>query len=338
MSKRYSLLSVRDLRVRAANTILLEAISFDCAGGELKGVFGASGAGKSTLLHALAGISDPAFRISGSILLNGVEIANASAESRSHMGVAIVLQGLHLFPDLDVVENVAYALRRRGVDQTNAHCRAMETLQTFHIERLAKRRINELSGGQQQRVALARAVIYKPSLLLLDEPFKGLEQALRDQLLADICMQVRDGIAVLLVTHEKRELRVAADSLIELRNGQLLGAEDHRSDELHGGFKTTMDTVLVPSANGQSGFIQVHLISISPHGTPKSSNGSSKIKAQLLERRRSDRFRAALLVRYESGQACWIEVPFSDSVGFQAGQWMDIEYESTSVQEKTNVC
>jgi energy-coupling factor transporter ATP-binding protein EcfA2 len=247
--------------------------------------------------------------------------------------MAIVLQGLHLFPDLTVLDNVSYPLRRRGLDRSLASGRALQTLRSLHIEALANRRTTELSGGQQQRVALARAIIYKPSLLLLDEPFKGLEQELRDQLLADICMQVRTGIAVLLVTHEKRELRVAADSIIELRQGRIVGAEQQRRDGTYGGFQTTMDALLVPSGNGQAGFVQARLIGISLNGSGRSAGRNPVIKAQVMDRRRTDAFRAALLIQYESGQAGWIEVPYTDAAVFNPGQWIDLQYVPTTVQE-----
>ena len=101
---------------------------------------------------------------------------------------------------------LCYPLRHRGWDRGKARRKAMEILSLpLHIEELAERNAGRLSGGQQQRVALARAIIYDPCLLLLDEPFKGLEQELREQLLADICMHVRRGIGVLLVTHERGE-------------------------------------------------------------------------------------------------------------------------------------
>src|ERR1035437_9975555 len=188
------LLIVRGLTVSKGKTTLLENISFTSRRGELMGVFGPSGAGKSTLMHAIAGVADPTFEISGQIVLNGQDMTFESAESRSLQGMAIVLQGLHLFPDMTVLDNVCYPLKHRKCSRVESRTRAKEILRLLHIQELAQRSVHELSGGQQQRVALARAIIYNPCLLLLDEPFKGLEQELREQLLGDICMQIRRDI------------------------------------------------------------------------------------------------------------------------------------------------
>lgn len=303
------------------------------------GVFGPSGAGKSTLLHAIAGVPDPTLEISGQIMLNGRDVTFESAEARSLQGMAIVLQGLHLFPDMSVLENVSYPLKHRKCTHGESRARANEILTLLHIEELAQRDIRQLSGGQQQRVALARAIIYDPCLLLLDEPFKGLEQELREQLLADICMQVRRDIGVLLVTHEKRELRLAADSLIEIREGRLVRAEERRQDEDRGGFETTADAVLLPSVGGDPAFVRAHLIGISTNGNAwqRPLQGGQVIKAQVLDRRRSEPHRSALLLRYESGHAGWVEVPSTDAIAACPGEWISIEYILSSEQEKRHV-
>ena len=113
MTSSQPLLIVRGLTVSKGKTTLLENISFTSRRGELMGVFGPSGAGKSTLMHAIAGVADPTFEISGQIVLNGQDMTFESAESRSLQGMAIVLQGLHLFPDMTVLDNVCYPLKHR---------------------------------------------------------------------------------------------------------------------------------------------------------------------------------------------------------------------------------
>jgi len=333
------LLIVSGLTVRKGKVNLLDNVSFTSRRGEMMGVFGPSGAGKSTLLHAIAGVPDPTFEIFGQIMLNGRDVTFESAETRSLQGMAIVLQGLHLFPDMSVLENVCYPLKHRNCTHGEASARGNEILTLLHIEDLAQRSVRQLSGGQQQRVALARAIIYNPCLLLLDEPFKGLEQELREQLLADICMQVRRDIGVLLVTHEKRELRLAADSLIEIRDGRLVRAEARRDDEDHGGFETTADAVLLPSVDGDPGLVRAYLIGISTNGNVwrRDLQGRRLIKAQVLDRRRSEPLRSALLLKYESGQAGWIEVPSTDATAACPGEWINIEYTLSSEREKRHV-
>jgi ABC-type sulfate/molybdate transport systems ATPase subunit len=333
------LLAVYGLTVSKGKTKLLDNVSFTSRRGELMGVFGPSGAGKSTLLHAIAGVPDPSYEIAGQIMLNGRDVTFESAETRSLLGMAIVLQGLHLFPDMTVLENVRYPLKHRKCAPEVARTKANEILNLLRIEELAQRSVNQLSGGQQQRVALARAIIYDPCLLLLDEPFKGLEQELREQLLADICMQVRRDIGVLLVTHEKRELRLAADSLIEIREGRLVRSEERRHDKDHGGFETTADAVLLPSTSGDAAFVRAHVIGISTNGNAlvRHSEGVRMIKAQVLDRRRSEPLRSALLLRYESGQAGWVEVSSADATEACPGEWISIEYTLSSTQEKRHV-
>jgi ABC-type multidrug transport system ATPase subunit len=338
MSSQPSLLVVHHLTVRKGNVNLLEDISFTSRRGELMGIFGPSGAGKSTLLHTIAGVPDPSFEISGEILLNGEEILSASAETRSLKGMAIVLQGLHLFPDMSVLQNICYPLKHRKCSRQESRARADEVLNLLHITELAHRDVRYLSGGQQQRVALARAIIYQPSLLLLDEPFKGLEQELREQLLADICMQLRRDIGVLLVTHEKRELRLAADSLIEIRHGRLVRREE-RLDQDHGGFETTVDTTLVPCADDYSELVRAHIVGISRNGNVglRPSQPGRVLKAQILDRRRTEPFRSALLVKFDSGQAGWIELPSKDIGDASSGEWISIEYRLSSTQENKHV-
>jgi len=329
------LLSVRDLTVRKGKTTLLESVSFTSQYGELKGVFGPSGAGKTTLLHAIAGVLDPALEVSGEIVVGGMDISNRSAEQRSLAGLAIVLQGLHLFPDLTVLDNVCYPLQHRGWTRGKAREKTMQILNGLHIQELANRAIGQLSGGQQQRVALARALIYGPSLLLLDEPFKGLEQELREQLLADICVQVQTGIGVLMVTHEKKDLRLAANSLIEIRKGRLIRAEERRDDSAHGGFETTADAVLLPASDDGS-FVRARLINISRNGTGE-HRGSSRalvMRAQVLESRRSSSVQIALLLKYESGQVGFVEFEPTHVRTLQTGEWINLEYSLSSEEEK----
>ena len=146
-------LSVRNLTVRKGKHELLRDVSLDLKCGELKGVFGPSGAGKSTLLHAIAGVTDPTLSTAGEILYNGTPIHDLPADQRSRMGLAVVLQGLHLFPDMSVLENVSYPLKRRGYPADGIEDKSRAILESLHIPGLADREIRTLSGGQQQRVS-----------------------------------------------------------------------------------------------------------------------------------------------------------------------------------------
>ena len=332
MSKALHILSVRNLTVRRGKHELLRNVSLDLRCGELKGVFGPSGAGKSTLLHAIAGVMDPALSAAGEILYNGTPIHNLAADQRSRMGIAVVLQGLQLFPDMSVLKNVSYPLKRRGYPADVIEKKSRAVLESLHIPGLAHRAIGTLSGGQQQRVALARALVYEPSLLLLDEPFKGLEQDLRDQLLADISLRARDGVSILFVTHEKRELRLVADSVLELRQGSLAGLENRKPLDANIPFDSVEDWALLPVGMSEDPpFLRAHIIGVEKCSAPKSDIGSSggAIFAKVVIKRACAANTAALLVQYEFGYAGWIDVSASACARLGEGDWVSIRYTST---------
>ena len=334
MSNSSHILTVRNLTVRRGKHELLRNVSFDLQCGELKGVFGPSGAGKSTLLHAIAGVTDPALNTAGEIHYNGASIHNMPADERSRMGIAVVMQGLHLFPDMSVLENVSYPLKRRGYTLDRIEEKSRATLESLHILSLAHRAIGTLSGGQQQRVALARALVYDPSLLLLDEPFNGLEQDLRDQLLADISLRAREGVSVLFVTHEKRELRLIADSVLELRQGRLADFEHRKPLDAQTPFDSLEDWALLPvGMSEETSFLRAHIVGIEKCRAPESDIGSSggTVSAKVVIKRTCAANTAALLVQYEVGYAGWIDVSASACARIGEGDWVSIRYTNTLV-------
>ncbi|MFM1855932.1 MAG: hypothetical protein RLZ83_1241 [Pseudomonadota bacterium] len=192
-------------------------VSLNIEDGELLAVIGPSGCGKSTLLRLVAGLL-PVHQ--GMLTIAGQEVAKLAPWQRN---VGMVFQNYALFPHLDVVDNVAYGLRMRGVEQLERRRRAMDMLATVGLADMAYRRPSALSGGQQQRVALARALAFGPSVLLLDEPLAALDAHIRAQLGEEIRdIQRRSGAATLFVTHDQQEALMMADRVAVMDRGRLL--------------------------------------------------------------------------------------------------------------------
>lgn len=198
-------------------------VSLEVKAGELMAVIGASGCGKSTLLRLVAGLLPVQ---QGRLLIDGQDMDAVPAWQRS---VGMVFQSYALFPHLDVLDNVAYGLRMRGVGTAERRRKARSMLETVGLADHAGRRPAQLSGGQQQRVALARALAFGPSVLLLDEPLAALDAHIRSQL----CDEIRDvqrqsGAATLFVTHDQQEALMMADRVAVMHAGQLLQVDTPR--------------------------------------------------------------------------------------------------------------
>ncbi len=180
-------------------------------------LLGPSGSGKSTLLRILSGLDDPG---SGRVLLDGRDVTATAAEKRN---VAMVSQRPLLFPHLNVIDNVAFAGIVAGTRRQAARADAQEFLQMVRLDGFDDRSVRDLSGGQEQRVALARALAARPRVLLLDEPFSALDAELRHEmhsLLADVRAAL--DLTILLVTHDRDEAAVLADTVALIAAGRLV--------------------------------------------------------------------------------------------------------------------
>ena len=185
--------------------------------GEVVAVIGPNGAGKTTLLHALAGL----VAATGCVEVGGVSWTQPARLIRDR-SLGFVFQDQSLFPHLSAADNVAFGLRTRGIARADARAQALGWLRRFGIEELADRRPGELSGGQAQRVAIARALAPQPSLLLLDEPFAGLDVSVASALRIELAEHLAsyDGIA-LLVTHDALDALTLADTVVVLDQGKV---------------------------------------------------------------------------------------------------------------------
>ncbi len=180
--------------------------------GQFFALLGPSGCGKTTTLRMVAGLEEPT---SGRIDLGGDDITRLKPYKRP---VNTVFQNYALFPHLDIAENVAFGLRRRGVKDVTK--RVADMLELVELGSFGKRRPPQLSGGQQQRVALARALINRPRVLLLDEPLGALDLKLRRQMQIELKrIQTEVGITFIHVTHDQEEAMTMADTIAVMNQG-----------------------------------------------------------------------------------------------------------------------
>ena len=198
---------------------VLEEISFALFPGRHLALLGPSGCGKSTLLRLVTGLDAPT---AGEITVQG---ALASAAGRILVapydrGIGMVFQELALWPNLSALENVVLGMARSGHSRSERRTEARAVLKLCRLQGLEDRRPAALSAGQQQRVALARALALRPELLLLDEPFTGLDLTLKAEIFAEIRRLADDcDLTLLLVTHDPLEAIALASEAIVLEDG-----------------------------------------------------------------------------------------------------------------------
>ncbi len=205
----------RDLRVTAGGRELVAVPALDIPDGQTLAILGQNGAGKSTLLRALAHLGTASR--SGAVLLDG----HVATTAELRRAVAAVLQR-PVLQRTTVLDNAAAGLRLRGVRRGEARGRAGPWLEALGVAHLAARHARTLSGGEAQRVALARALAVAPRVLLLDEPFTGLDATTRTDLLADLRAALdRQDAAVLFVTHDREEARALAQRTALLVTGEV---------------------------------------------------------------------------------------------------------------------
>jgi iron(III) transport system ATP-binding protein len=201
----------------------LRKVSLDVSPGTFLVLLGPSGSGKTTLLRCLAGIERVT---SGRIVLGDRVVADRRGHvPPEHRDLSMVFQDYALWPHLTARDNVAFALRRRGLARGDCRERAVIMLSRVGLDALADRYPNELSGGEQQRVALARALIADTGLILADEPLSNLDADLRDRMRVEISALVREAAATTVyITHDQAEAFALADQVGVLERGRLVQA------------------------------------------------------------------------------------------------------------------
>ena len=195
----------------------LEPLDLDIAAGETVVFLGPSGCGKTTLLRIVAGLTRP--DAGGRVHFGDDDVTSRPIERRN---VGMVFQSYALFPNMSVLDNVAYGLRVRGIAGAARRAQAQQLLEMMQLGAFRDRRVDQLSGGQRQRVALARALAVKPRVLLLDEPLTALDAKLRESLRVEIDRLLRSlGVTSVYVTHDQGEAMALGDRVAVMSHGRV---------------------------------------------------------------------------------------------------------------------
>jgi iron(III) transport system ATP-binding protein len=199
----------------------VRGVSFDLEPGEIVCLLGPSGCGKTTLLRIAAGIERPQ---SGRVLIDDLEMAGPKQfVPPERRNIGLMFQDFALFPHMSIIANVAFGLR--GLRRADALNEARHALKRVGLEDYENDYPHRLSGGEQQRVALARAIVPRPQVMLMDEPFSGLDQRLRDNVRAETLALLKETRATaMLVTHDPVEALGLADRILLMRRGRLIQA------------------------------------------------------------------------------------------------------------------
>jgi spermidine/putrescine ABC transporter ATP-binding subunit len=194
----------------------VDALDLAVHEGEFLALLGPSGCGKTTTLNLIAGFVPPT---AGQVFIDGDDVTDRPAHLR---GLGVVFQSYALFPHLSVRENVAFGLRERRVAAAEIERRVDEALALVRLDRAGRQRPGELSGGMQQRVALARALVYRPRVLLLDEPLAALDRKLREGMRDELrAIQRSVGITTVFVTHDQAEALGLSDRIAVMNHGRV---------------------------------------------------------------------------------------------------------------------
>ena len=211
-----ALIEIRNLTKSFGSVRAVDGVDLDIHAGEFLTLLGPSGSGKTTVLRMIAGFETPD---SGSVKLNGIDITYLPPYERD---VNTVFQDYALFPHMDVISNIEYGLRVKGVAKDERREKALKALEQVRLAGYENRKPNQLSGGQRQRVALARALVNRPSVLLLDEPLGALDLKLRQQMQIELKELQREvGITFIFVTHDQEEALTMSDRIAVFDRGRI---------------------------------------------------------------------------------------------------------------------
>jgi putative spermidine/putrescine transport system ATP-binding protein len=209
-------ISIKGLTRTFGEVRAVAGVDLDIYEGEFLTLLGPSGSGKTTVLRMIAGFEKPD---AGVILLGNKDVAQLPPYERD---VNTVFQDYALFPHMNVLANIEYGLRVKGVSKDERRTRALEALKQVRLEGYEDRKPSQLSGGQRQRVALARALVNRPAVLLLDEPLGALDLKLREQMQLELKELQREvGITFIFVTHDQEEALTMSDRIAVFNNGRI---------------------------------------------------------------------------------------------------------------------
>jgi spermidine/putrescine ABC transporter ATP-binding subunit len=210
------MIELRGVTKRYGDVIANDNVTLEIRRGELMTLLGPSGCGKTTALRCITGHNTPD---EGEVWIDGRDVTNVPTHKRQ---LGMVFQNFALFPHMTVFDNVGFPLMIRRTDKNERRERVMEALRLIRMEQYAKHYPRQVSGGQQQRVGLARALVYRPKVLLLDEPLSNLDAKLREEMRFEIRELIdRLGITAVYVTHDQAEALALSDRVAVMNAGHI---------------------------------------------------------------------------------------------------------------------
>ena len=210
------MVELKNITKRYGDILANDHINLGIRRGELLTLLGPSGCGKTTALRCITGYITPE---EGRVFIDGVDVTDLPTHKRQ---LGMVFQNFALFPHMTVYENVEFPLMIRNLPKEKRREMVMEALQLIRMEGYEKHYPRQLSGGQQQRVGLARALVYRPKVLLLDEPLSNLDAKLREEMRFEIKdLQTRLDITAIYVTHDQEEALALSDRVAIMNEGRI---------------------------------------------------------------------------------------------------------------------
>ncbi len=222
-------IAVTDLHKSYGNNEVLKGITTRFNEGDVVCIIGPSGSGKSTFLRTLNGLEEIT---SGTVIVDGYDLTNKKTNlNQVRQEVGMVFQQFNLFPNMSVIDNITYApLELKKMTKDEAHSKALDLLEKVGLSDKADAMPESLSGGQKQRVAIARALAMDPDLMLFDEPTSALDPEMVGDVLEVMQELAKEGMTMLIVTHEMGFARKVANRVIFTDGGEIL--EDSTPDQV----------------------------------------------------------------------------------------------------------
>jgi spermidine/putrescine transport system ATP-binding protein len=207
-------LSVQSVTKTFKDFVAVDKVSFEVPDGQFFSILGPSGCGKTTLLRMIAGLTEPT---GGNIEIRGQSMLGIAPNKRP---VNLIFQHLALFPMMNVEQNIAFGLKRRGETKADIAKKVDTILERVELAGFGEKEIDQLSGGQKQRVAIARCLVLEPTVLLLDEPLGALDLKLREQMKVELKkLQAKVGTTFVYITHDQSEALVMSDHVAVMNKG-----------------------------------------------------------------------------------------------------------------------
>jgi len=216
-----NLIEVKSVNKWFGDLQALDDVSLDVQSGKVMVIIGPSGSGKSTLLRCINYLETPT---NGQVWFNGERLTSDQKELNRHRAeIGMVFQSFNLYAHLTILENITLALKVvKKIKNKDAESIAMEQLRKVGIADKADKLPAQISGGQQQRAAIARALAMRPKLMLFDEPTSALDPEMIKEVLDVMMMLAKEGITMIIVTHEMGFARAAADEVIFMDHGRIV--------------------------------------------------------------------------------------------------------------------